>query len=124
MPATMRSGSSTVGTRSRTDGSAPEGWAAAPPRLALGMEDRARCQPRRDPAAASSSSRRTVALGGALDLDEPALAGHHHVHVGLGAGVLDVGQVEHGTPSTTPTVIAANSSSSGGVDRMSAFTSG
>src|SRR6266849_8618171 len=35
-------------------------------------------------------------LGGALDLDELAGAGHDHVHVDLGARVLDVVQVEHG----------------------------
>ena len=34
------------------------------------------------------------ALGGALHLDERAVAGHHDVHVGLGADVLLVGQVE------------------------------
>ena len=34
------------------------------------------------------------ALGGALHLDELAVAGHHDVHVGLGADVLLVGQVE------------------------------
>ena len=34
------------------------------------------------------------ALGGALHLDELAVAGHHDVHVGLGAHVLLVGQVE------------------------------
>src|SRR4051812_17108983 len=35
-------------------------------------------------------------LRGALHLDERALAGHHDVHVGLGADVLDVRQVESG----------------------------
>ena len=34
------------------------------------------------------------ALGGALHLDEAAVAGHHDVHVGLGADVLLVGQVQ------------------------------
>ncbi len=34
-------------------------------------------------------------LGGALHLDEQAAAGHHDVHVGLGAHVFDVGEVEH-----------------------------
>src|SRR5690242_6059161 len=33
-------------------------------------------------------------FGGALDLYEPALAGHHDVHVSLGADVLFVGQVQ------------------------------
>src|SRR4051794_11675098 len=35
-------------------------------------------------------------LGGSLDLHELAAAGHHDVHVGLGAHVLDVGQVQAG----------------------------
>ena len=35
-------------------------------------------------------------LGGALHLDEPAVAGHDHVHVGVGADVLLVGEVEAG----------------------------
>ena len=34
------------------------------------------------------------ALGGRLDLDQPALAGHHHVGVDLGARVLGVVEVE------------------------------
>ena len=34
------------------------------------------------------------ALGGALHLHELAGAGHHHVHVDLGRGVLGVVQVE------------------------------
>ena len=36
------------------------------------------------------------ALGGALHLDEAAVARHHHVHVHLGAHVLHVRQVEAG----------------------------
>src|SRR4051794_4301163 len=35
-------------------------------------------------------------FGGALHLDEPAVTGHHDVHVGLGPHVLLVGQVEAG----------------------------
>ena len=42
------------------------------------------------------------ALGRALHLDEPPRPGHHHVHVDLGAGVLDVGQVEHGHAADDP----------------------
>ena len=34
-------------------------------------------------------------LGGALDLDEAARAGHHDVHVDLGSRVLLVGKVQH-----------------------------
>src|SRR5690349_1870197 len=34
-------------------------------------------------------------LGGALHLDEGPRAGHHHVHVDLGGGVLHVVEVEH-----------------------------
>src|SRR5207237_10164329 len=34
-------------------------------------------------------------FGGALHLDEPAVAGHHHVHVDLGAYVLGILEVEH-----------------------------
>ncbi|CAI8791322.1 hypothetical protein EMIT047CA2_10247 [Pseudomonas soli] len=36
------------------------------------------------------------ALGGALHLDETTGAGHDHVQVGLGGGVLEVVEVEHG----------------------------
>src|SRR5690554_5898395 len=35
------------------------------------------------------------ALGGALDLHKAAVAGHHHVHVGVCPHILDVGQVQH-----------------------------
>ena len=38
------------------------------------------------------------ALGGALDLDEPARRGHDHVHVHLGPAVLLVGEVQHAHP--------------------------
>ena len=47
------------------------------------------------PSSWSSSPRENGdALGGALHLDEAALAGHHHVHVDLGARVLRVVEVE------------------------------
>ena len=52
------------------------------------------------PASASSSSsssalRSKAALGGALHLDEPAVAGLDDVHVDFGLGVLLVGEIEH-----------------------------
>ena len=34
------------------------------------------------------------AFGGALHFDEPAVAGHHHVHVHVGLRVFFVGEVE------------------------------
>src|SRR5690606_32792780 len=37
----------------------------------------------------------SVAFGGALELDEGAGVVHHHVHVGLGFGVLLIVQVQH-----------------------------
>src|SRR4051812_12281941 len=40
-------------------------------------------------------ARERRALGGGLDLHEAAVAGHHHVHVDLGGGVLGVVEVEH-----------------------------
>ena len=43
---------------------------------------------------ASSSARERVLLGGRLHLDEAAVAGHHDVHVGVGARVLGVVEVE------------------------------
>ena len=43
-----------------------------------------------------------VALGGRLHLDEAAVAGHHDVHVGVGADVLLVGQVQPRDPVDDP----------------------
>ena len=76
------------GTRGRPGSREPE-------RLAAGSGSG-----RRSPSTARSSSASSIgpverlALGGALHLDERAVAGHHDVHVGLGADVLLVGQVE------------------------------
>src|SRR5439155_2161322 len=39
-------------------------------------------------------ARERIALGGALHLDESALAGHHHVHVAAAGGVLGIVEVE------------------------------
>src|SRR4051812_17110021 len=43
-----------------------------------------------------------LALGGPLHLDEPPVAGHHDVHVGVRADVLLVGQVEARGPVDDP----------------------
>ena len=43
---------------------------------------------------ASSSLRKRGALGRALDFDETARPGHHHVHVGVALGIFGVVQVE------------------------------
>ena len=57
----------------------------------------ARRRPSRASASIASSSSRAegVALGRALHLDEAAAVVHHHVHVGVAAGVLGVVEVEH-----------------------------
>ena len=47
---------------------------------------------------AEQCPRERIALCGRLHLDEPAVAGHHDVHVRLGRRVLDVVEVEHGPP--------------------------
>jgi hypothetical protein len=47
------------------------------------------------------------ALGGALHLDELAVAGRHDVQVGAGRDVLGVVEVQDRVPSTMPTLIAA-----------------
>ena len=46
--------------------------------------------------------RERALLGGGLDLDEPAVAGHHEVAVDLGLGVLDVRQVDAGLAVDDP----------------------
>ena len=47
-------------------------------------------------------ARQRRALGGRLDLDQPAVAGHDDVRVDLGGRVLDVVEVEHGLAVDDP----------------------
>ena len=54
--------------------------------------------PLRAPAPAArgnASSRERLPLGGALNFDDPARAGHHEIGIGRGGRILDIVEIEH-----------------------------
>ena len=86
-----------VGVRRREDdahqlGSGPGGTDSA---VALGGEELVDPRRREREQRVELAARERELLGGALHLDEAALAGHDDVHVHVGAAVLLVGEVEH-----------------------------
>ena len=82
--------------RDRSIGRSPRSRVHAAERRLL-RRDRAARMPRsaRPTSASISAARERRALGGALQLDEAAGAGHHDVHVGVARRILGVVEIEH-----------------------------
>ena len=83
----------------------------------LGARERRAPRPRPGRAGRRARRARRCALGGGLHLHERPRAGHDHVHVRLGARVLDVGQVEQRQAVDHATLTAAIESAAAALER-------